>query len=51
MIVSFTRTGELETDAASVARVVARLDALAQRWRTLVVGEALSFEWPKTEPN
>jgi len=38
-----------DTDAASVARVVARLDPIAQRWRALVIGEALSFEWPRCE--
>jgi hypothetical protein len=36
-----------ETDAANVARIVARLDPLAVRWRALAVGEALSFEWPE----
>lgn len=38
----------LETDAADVARVVARLDVLAPRWRALAVGDSLSFTWPNT---
>jgi hypothetical protein len=39
----------LDTDAASVARVVARLDPIAQRWSALPIGEAISFEWPRCE--
>jgi hypothetical protein len=38
-----------DTDAACVARVVARLDPIAQRWRALAIGEAISFEWPRYE--
>lgn len=39
----------LDTDAASVARVVSRLDVIAHRWRALRVGESISFEWPRCE--
>jgi hypothetical protein len=39
----------LETDAANVARVLARLDPLAKRWRALAIGEALSFAWPRCD--
>lgn len=37
-------------DAECIARVVARLDALAPLWRALPVGEELVFEWPKVLP-
>jgi len=40
----------LTEDAPLVARVVARLDALAPRWRALPVGGQLVFEWPQVEP-
>jgi hypothetical protein len=38
-------------DAGDVARVVARLDALAPLWRALLVDEELVFEWPGLTPN
>jgi hypothetical protein len=37
-------------DAADVARVVARLDAVAPLWRELPVGGELVFEWPQVTP-
>lgn len=37
-------------DAPHVARVVARLDALAPLWRALPVGGELVFDWPSLEP-
>ena len=40
-----------DEDAAHVARVVARLNALAPLWRALPVGEALVFEWPSVTPS
>jgi hypothetical protein len=40
----------LADDTDSVARVVARLDALAPLWRALPVGGELVFEWPQLEP-
>jgi hypothetical protein len=38
-------------DAADVARVVARLDAVALLWRELPVGGELVFEWPQVTPH
>lgn len=40
----------LAEDAASVARVVARLDVLAPLWRALPIGGELAFEWPELAP-
>lgn len=37
-------------DAATLERIVARLDRLASRWRALPVGGELVFEWPNLEP-
>lgn len=37
-------------DAERVARVVARLDELAPRWRALPTGGELTFVWPGLEP-
>ena len=37
-------------DPHDIARVVARLDALAPQWRALPVGAALAFEWPSVTP-
>ncbi|HEU4580342.1 MAG TPA: hypothetical protein VFS67_18930 [Polyangiaceae bacterium] len=37
-------------EAAEVARIVARLNALAPLWRALPVGEALVFDWPGVTP-
>ncbi len=37
-------------DAARVARVVARLDAIAPLWRALPVGGELRFVWPSVQP-
>jgi hypothetical protein len=37
-------------DAASITRVVARLDQLAPRWRALPVDGELVFEWPSVLP-
>jgi hypothetical protein len=37
-------------DAASIERVVSRLDAIAPRWRALPVGAELVFEWPRVVP-
>jgi hypothetical protein len=38
-------------DAADVARVVARLSAVAPLWRELPVGGELVFEWPRVTPH
>lgn len=38
------------SEAASIERVVRRLDLLAPRWRALAVGEALVFTWPGLKP-
>jgi hypothetical protein len=37
-------------DAAGVARVVSRLDAIAPLWRALPVGGELAFDWPSVVP-
>jgi len=37
-------------DAAAVERVVARLEAIAPRWRSLAIGDELVFEWPGVVP-
>lgn len=36
-------------DRERLARVVASLDEIAERWRDLRVGEALTLEWPRPE--
>jgi len=39
-----------DDEAALVARVVERLDAVAARWHALPVGGSLSFDWPHAQP-
>lgn len=38
-------------EAACVARVVDRLEDIAQRWHALPVGGSLTFVWPSVEPS
>lgn len=40
---------EARVDGERLARVVGSLDAVAERWHELRVGEELTFEWPRAE--